>query len=223
MTKIITIDGPAGSGKSTVAVRLAARLGLAYLDTGAMYRAATLAALEQNVPLDEPAVLAELLGRCRIELARPEAPERVFLNGRDVTEGIRSPRVTEQAHYLAGQPALRRGLVEQQRRIAQQCGGLVTEGRDQGTVAFPQAQWKFYLDADPAERARRRWRQRQEKGETVALEEVLAAQQQRDRRDLTRAVGPLRVPDGALVIDTTHLTVAQVVDTLYRHVVGQGD
>lgn len=215
---IITIDGPAGSGKSTVAAALAKRLGIAYLDTGAMYRAATLAALRKQVSLDDPEMLATVLMDSLIEVAKREAPDRVWLNGCDVTEEIRCQEVTENTHKIAAQAPLRTLLVQQQRHIAEQAGSLVTEGRDQGTVAFPEAQFKFYLDADPDCRARRRWEQIQSSDSGLSCQEVLAQQQQRDQRDRTRKNSPLQVPQNAIVIDTTNLTFDQVVDTLYRHV-----
>ena len=215
---IITIDGPAGSGKSTVAASLARRLGIAYLDTGAMYRAWTLAALRKKVSLDDPEILEQALRDSRVELAQPTAPDRVWLDGRDVTEEIRSDEVTESAHKIASQSRLRSLLVEQQRQIADQVGSLVTEGRDQGTVAFPDARFKFYLDADPQCRARRRWEQMKRSGVELSCQEVLAKQQQRDQRDQTRQDSPLQVPEGAIVIDTSEMTLDQVVDTLYQHV-----
>jgi len=215
---IITIDGPAGSGKSTVAAALAKRLGIAYLDTGAMYRAGTLAALQKNVSLDDPKMLEKVLRNSRIELAKNDAPHRVWLNGRDVTEGIRSNEITENAHKIATQARLRKLLVEQQRHIVKQAGSLVTEGRDQGTVAFPDAQIKFYLDAKPACRARRRWEQMKQSGSDISYQEVLANQQQRDQRDRTRQNSPLQIPENAIVIDTTDMTIEQVVETLYQRV-----
>jgi cytidylate kinase len=215
---IITIDGPAGSGKSTVAAALAKRLSIAYLDTGAMYRAGTLAALQKNVSLDDPKMLEKVLRNSRIELAKNDAPNRVWLNGRDVTEEIRSPEITENAHKIAAQARLRKLLVEQQRRIAEQAGSLVTEGRDQGTVAFPDARIKFYLDAKPDCRARRRWEQMKQSGSDISYQEVLANQQQRDQRDRTRQNSPLQIPENAIVIDTTDITIEQVVETLYQRV-----
>lgn len=215
---IITIDGPAGSGKSTVAAALAKRLSIAYLDTGAMYRAGTLAALQKNVSLDDPKMLEKVLRNSRIELAKNDAPNRVWLNGRDVTEEIRSPEITENAHKIAAQARLRKLLVEQQRRIAEQAGSLVTEGRDQGTVAFPDARIKFYLDAEPDCRARRRWEQMKQSGSDISYQEVLANQQQRDQRDRTRQNSPLQIPENAIVIDTTDITIEQVVETLYQRV-----
>ena len=215
---IITIDGPAGSGKSTVAARLAQRLGIAYLDTGAMYRAATLAALQENVSLDDSDALVDLLNRCRLEPALTADAGRVLLNGKDVSDAIRSPEVTNQAHKLASQPAVRRLLVQEQRQIAQQVISLVTEGRDQGTVVFPNADFKFYLDADPICRARRRCRQLQQIGHEISYEQILAEQQQRDLRDAQRLDGPLKVPEDALIIDTTEMTIDQVVETLYQRI-----
>jgi len=215
---IITIDGPAGSGKSTVAAALAKRLGIAYLDTGAMYRAVTLAALQKQVSLDDPDMLETLLRDSLIELAKSNAPDRVWLNGRDVTEEIRSHEVTENAHKIAAQARLRKLLVVQQRQIAEQAGSLVAEGRDQGTIVFPDAPVKFYLDADPACRARRRWEQIKSSGSDISCQEVLAEQQQRDQRDRTRKNSPLQVPANAIVIDTTDMSIEQVVETLYQHV-----
>ncbi|MBN1845163.1 MAG: (d)CMP kinase [Sedimentisphaerales bacterium] len=215
---IITIDGPAGSGKSTVAAGLARRLRIAYLDTGAMYRAATLAALDGGIDLDDGEALERCLRQCRIRLAEPEDPDRVWLDDRDVTVEIRGERVTANAYKIAQRANLRRLLVRQQQRLAERLGSFVTEGRDQGSVVFPEAPFKFYLDADPACRARRRWRQRQADDEPLEYEEVLRAQNRRDRRDRTRAAGPLQMAVDAVRIDTTDLTVEQVIETLYRHI-----
>lgn len=179
-----------------------------------MYRALTLAALEAGVDLDDTAALEELAGTCRIDLALPEAPEQVFLDGRDVTEAIRRPAVTEQAYKIARVPGLRQQLVAQQRRIADRSGALVSEGRDQGTVVFPQADYKFYLDAAPEIRAGRRHQELRAQGESVGFEETLAAQRERDQRDQRRRDGPLLVPQGAVVVDTSELSVEQVVETL---------
>lgn len=218
--KVITIDGPAGSGKSTVAALLAERLGAGFLDTGAMYRAVTLAALQQNVDLDDRQALTNLARQCRIEIAVKEKPNQVKLNDRDVTEAIRAPEVTDSAHKVASLQAVREILVAQQRQIAAETRLLVAEGRDQGTVVFPQADFKFYLDAAPACRARRRWRQlkRSESRANISYQEVLSAQRQRDQRDAGRSVSPMKIPPGAIVIDTTDMTIEQVVQEIYRHV-----
>ena len=215
---IITIDGPAGSGKSTVAAALARKLGIAYLDTGAMYRAITLCALEQNVDLEEPAPLAALTRNCHIELTAHPDGARVSVNGRDITDAVRAPQVTAAAHHIAGVPAVRELLVSQQRQIADRAGALVTEGRDQGTIVFPDTPYKFYLDASPACRAQRRCEQLRRQGREADYDEILAAQQQRDLSDASRRTGPLKVPHDATVVDTTGMTIEQVVETLSRHV-----
>lgn len=219
---IITIDGPAGSGKSTIAVKLAQKLKAAYLDTGSMYRAVTLAALEKEVSLDDPEHLIRMVAgnSCEIQFARQDNADVVCLNGKDVTQAIRDPQVTAQAHKLASVPEIRDILVAQQRQIAEKVTqdaqynySLVTEGRDQGTVVFPDARFKFYLDATSQCRAMRRWKQLSR--DNITLEEVLKAQQQRDKRDTSRKVSPLKPAPGAIVIDTTDLTIAQTTDKLY--------
>ncbi|MBN1436773.1 MAG: (d)CMP kinase [Sedimentisphaerales bacterium] len=215
---IVTIDGPAGSGKSTVAKLLAARLGVTYLDTGAMYRAVTWAALDRRVDLTDGSALAELAGRLKITLQRSGQGDRVLVDGYDITEAIRTSEVSAQAHYIAGAAAVREQLVSQQRRIGETAGSLVTEGRDQGSVVFPDAGFKFYLDASAECRARRRWLQLREKDSTVKLEDVLAAQRERDHRDSTRAVGPMKVPDDAIVVDTSEMAIDDVVEYLYGYI-----
>ena len=215
---IITIDGPAGSGKSTVAAALARKLGIAFLDTGAMYRAVTFCALERGVDLDDEKALEDLARDCRIQLRQHGDTVRVSVNDRDVTDEIRSNEVTAAAHKIACVGAVRELLVTQQRQIAAKAGALVTEGRDQGTVAFADAAWKFYLDASAACRAQRRCDQLRQKGIEADYAEILAAQQQRDVRDASRRTGPLKTPDDAIVIDTTDMSVEQVVETLMEYV-----
>jgi len=217
---IITIDGPAGSGKSTVAALLAKRLGLNYLDTGAMYRAVTWAALEQNVNLDDVQALIDLTRRYHIEASFGEIPNQIRINGRDVTDAIRTPKVTEQAHKIARIPDIRRIMVQRQREIAARSPGVIAEGRDQGTVVFTEADCKFYLDATAECRAQRRWRQLKDTpvGKDLSYADILAAQQERDHRDKNRSVSPLKIPPDARVIDTTNMTIDQVVQTLYQHV-----
>ena len=206
---IVTIDGPAGAGKSTVARALAKKLGFQFLDTGATYRAVALAALRRNLPWDEPERLVQLAGRLRIELAG----DRVFLEGEDVTDEIRRSAVTEAIHYGADNPGVREHMVRLQRELA--AGrDVVTEGRDQGTVVFPDAQYKIFLTASPRERARRRMIELEERGEGVSLDEVLASIEQRDHRDSSRDVGPLKPADDAIEVITDGMTVAQVVDRL---------
>ena len=211
---IITIDGPAGSGKSTAARKLAARLGIPYLDTGAMYRVVTLAALEQGVDLLDEQALTELARTADYQIDCGPTHARVKLDGRDVTEEIRSMRVNDHTPYIAGSPGVRAVLVEKQRQIGRQLGSIVTEGRDQGSVVFPDADFKFFLDADLSKRAERRYHELLADGEEVSFEEVLANLRRRDETDSQREVAPLIVPEGAIRIDTTHLTIHQVVDLL---------
>lgn len=210
---VITIDGPAGAGKSTAARRLADRLGLRYLDTGAMYRCITVACLHEGINLQDPAAVVAVAVKCRIRFQ----DDRVLLDDRDVTTEIRSTWVTVESRHIASNPGVRAHLVEQQRLVA---AGLriVTEGRDQGTVVFPAAVCKFFLIAEPEERARRRWLDLQHRGESISLEEILNQQQNRDARDAARSVGPLRPADDAIVIDTSSRTMDEVVDEMHAAV-----
>jgi cytidylate kinase len=208
---IVTIDGPAGAGKSSVAKALARRLGFRFLDTGAMYRAVVLAAIRGRANWEDEAALAQLAQGLALELT----DDAVFLNGQDVSGEIRLPEIAAQIHYVADNAAVRRHLVECQRRIVGE-RDYVTEGRDQGTVAFPHAECKIFLTATPEERAKRRLRELTERGEPAELADVLAAQNARDRRDATRPVGRLvRAEDAELVL-TDGLTQDEVVDLLER-------
>jgi len=211
---IITIDGPAGSGKSTAARKLAALLGIPYLDTGAMYRVVTLAALEGGIDLNDEAALTRLAGQADFELDCGPTHVRVRLGGRDVSEAIRSMRVNRYTRYVAGSPGVRRILVARQRELGRRLGSLVTEGRDQGSVAFPDADFKFFLDASLDKRAERRLLELRADGEDVTLEQVRANLEERDRTDSQRAVAPLTVPPDAVVIDTTELSISQVLARL---------
>lgn len=219
---VITIDGPAGSGKSTAARQLAAVLGIAYLDTGSTYRAATLAALRAGVDLEDQAALAELAGRIDIRLDCAGDKPRVLLDGEDVSREIRSARVGDNSHYVARAPAVRDVLVALQRRtgrrLVEEAGGVVAEGRDQGSVVFPQADVKFYLDATPEVRARRRYEEMNADGQDVSYEHVLDAIVTRDGRDRTRAVAPLVKPEAAVEIDTSGMNIEQVTAELVRRV-----
>lgn len=206
---IITIDGPAGAGKSSVAKALARRLGFRFLDTGAMYRAVALAALRRGMPKNDPTALADLARRIHIELK----DDQVFLDGENVTEAIRAMDVTSVVHYVADNPEVRAELVRLQRRLAEG-KNVVTEGRDQGTAAFPNAECKIFLTASPEERARRRLRQLAARGAKVQFEELLDQQNERDRRDASRPVGRLIKAADAVELVTDGLTQQQVIDRL---------
>lgn len=217
---VITIDGPAGTGKSTVAMALAERLGFDFLDTGAMYRAVGLEALRRNTNLEDPRELAFVARHARIDFDWAKHPPTVKLNGETVGHLLRGGEATRAASYVAVVPAIREMLVAQQQRIGRERQNLVTEGRDQGTVVFPKAEFKFYLDATPQERARRRVAQLRARGEIVDYNEILGGIVSRDTRDATRSVGPLAVPPDAQVIDTTKMTQQQVVDAMAQRVRG---
>lgn len=206
---IVTIDGPAGAGKSTVAKALAQRLGFAYLDTGAMYRAVALAALQRGVDWTQPDALARLAHQIQIEFQN----DRVLLDGQDVTEAIRDWNITRITPYAADNVEVRKRLIELQRRFSQG-RNIVTEGRDQGTLVFPEAECKIFLTASAEERARRRLAELQARGQSATFEEVLAAQQRRDQEDANRPFGRLsRAPD-TIDVPTDGLSIAEVVDWL---------
>lgn len=204
---IVTIDGPAGAGKSSVARQVAERLGFEFLDTGAMYRAVTLGALRAGVALEEPAAVDQYTSTVRLDWY----DNRIFLDGDDVTGEVRTPEVTAAIRYVADVPAVRQRLSQQQRRIA--AGrDVVTEGRDQGSEVFPDAECKIFLTASAAQRARRRHHQLAESGQHVPFEEILAAQNKRDEEDEGRPVGGLRCAEDAVVIHSDAMSPQQVVD-----------
>ncbi|MDQ1477910.1 MAG: CMP/dCMP kinase [Actinomycetota bacterium] len=207
MTIVIAIDGPSGSGKSTVARGVAAALALPVLDTGAMYRAITLAVLDAQVPLDDAEACAAVAERCVVTLEDGVT----LLDGRDVRAEIRGPVVTGAVSVVAAHPPVREVLVARQRAWVAQHGGGVVEGRDIGTVVFPDATVKVYLVAADEERARRRQRDELAAARNVAVDEVKAALDRRDAIDSGRTVSPLRPADDAIIIDTTHLDVDTVV------------
>lgn len=208
---IVTIDGPAGAGKSSAARGLARRLGFRFLDTGAMYRAVTLAARERGLDLTDPQQLNELVRTIRVELV----DNRVLLDGRDVTDAIRKFDIAAATHYAADNPVVRQQLVTWQRNAADGLN-VVTEGRDQGTVVFPAAECKIFLTADENERARRRHRDLASRGEDIPFEDVLANQQIRDQRDASRAVGALVKAVDAIEVSTDGLTEEEVIAALER-------
>jgi len=215
---IITIDGPAASGKSTAARLLARKLGASFLDTGAMYRAVTLAAMRAGVDLNNEQKLLDITQTCEFQFSVKAGEMTVRIDNTDVTEQIRSPEVTANARYIADAPRVRERLVQMQRRFAADRHKIVTEGRDQGTVAFGDADIKFYLTADLAERARRRQAELQDKGGAGSLEQIQKAIEERDKSDKSRTVGPLKPAEDAIVVDTTNLSIEQVVEKLAGYV-----
>jgi cytidylate kinase len=212
---IITIDGPAASGKSTAARLLARRLGAAFLDTGAMYRAVTLAAVRAGVDLSDPEKLLDVLRSTELEFAAEQEKMNVRIDGEDVTQRIRQLDVTANSRYIASAAQVREELVMMQREFAARHKTIVTEGRDQGTVVFPNAHIKFYLTADKNERAKRRRAELGDAG-TESLEQIREAIEQRDRSDQSRGVGPLRQACDAVVMDTTDMGIDEMVQRLFN-------
>ena len=228
---VIAIDGPAASGKSTVGKLVAQRLGFLLFDTGALYRAVTLAALQRGIPIEDEARVTDLARTIHIDLipATQEdgRPYTVLVDDQDVTWDIRSEAVDANVSTVSAYPGVREALKQQQRRIARK-GGVVMAGRDIGTVVFPEAPLKVFLDASPEVRAKRRCQELQDRGEEADYEEILAGVRHRDEIDSTRATAPLKIADDAVVIDTDHLTIEQVVDEIARlarerHLVGQDE
>ena len=208
---IVTIDGPAGAGKSTVTRLLAKRIGFQFLDTGAMYRAVTLVALREDANLDDPAVLI----RVARSISLIFKDDQLFVDGVDVSTEIREPYVTRSVVKIADQPEVREYLVQLQRQIAS-TGNYVCEGRDQGTVAFPDAFCKIFLTASPHSRAIRRAEQLQTAGRYVDFDQVVREQEIRDRQDASRPVGRLQKARDAIEVNTDHQTLDEVVDTLEK-------
>jgi len=211
---IITIDGPAGAGKSSAARMLAQRLGFEFLDTGAMYRAVALIALRAGIDLREESALAIVVSSLRLEMP---PGGRVLLDGEDVTDAIRTREVTRATGPVADSPSVRRCLVRMQRAIAEG-RNMVCEGRDQGTIVFPDALCKFFLFADPVERARRRQQQMETRGEKVELEQLLREQELRDQRDEARDLAPMKPAEDAIRMDSTGRIPEQVVEMMAAEV-----
>lgn len=215
ITQVVAIDGPAGAGKSTVAAGVARALGFRFLDTGAMYRAATWRALHAAVNLDDPEAVAASTRSMHLELRDEAGVQRVFVDGEDVTEAIRSPEVTRLIYKIDEIPDVRERMVDLQRAFAQ-VGRTVAEGRDMGTVVFPAARCKVYLDASLEERARRRARDLAAKGIEVDLDELAREIHERDEKNRLRKASPLRRAPDAVLIDTTSMTVEETVEVIVR-------
>jgi CMP/dCMP kinase len=207
----VAIDGPAGAGKSTIARRLAERLGFTYIDTGAMYRAVALWALQRNVAWDDMHRMEQLALAAEIELA----PGHIRLNGEDATEAIRTPEVSAGASRIAVLPGVRRAMVAKQREIGSRAS-VVMEGRDIGTVVFPDADVKIFLDADPAERVRRRLEEARARGEEASEDQLARQMKERDQRDSTRADAPLTQAPDAVYLNSTPLSIQEVEEAILK-------
>lgn len=213
---IIAIDGPSGAGKSTLGRLIARELKLLYIDTGAMYRAAALAVIESGVSTREQQAVAEVVTRADINLEGDPDSLQVMLDGRDVSEEIRTEEVSHSASVISTIPEVRRTLVERQRRLGERAGGVVLDGRDIGTIVFPQADIKFFLTAAPEERAHRRYDEDRLKERDATFEETLADINTRDRRDSTRDDSPLAIADDAIVIDSTEFSIDEVFEQMLK-------
>jgi len=211
----IAIDGPSGAGKSTVGKALARRLGYVYIDTGAMYRAVALKAREKGIVPDNEGELRQWVSSLFITFVTKDKESRIVCNGEDVTEAIRSPEMSLLASDISKREGVREALVERQREMGRE-GGVVLEGRDIGTVVFPGADAKFYLDAKPEERARRRYQELAEKGVGASLEGTLEEVMKRDHNDINRAISPLRKAEDAVLIDSTARSADEIVEEMIR-------
>jgi CMP/dCMP kinase len=206
---VVAIDGPVGSGKSTAARRVAELLGYTYIDSGAMYRAVALKALRRKISLDATDELVALAGASRIDLRAQDGGQNVLLDGEDVTKEIRTPEVSQAASRIAVIEGVRRVLVAEQRRAGAD-GGVVMEGRDIGSVVFPDAELKIFLTASDETRAQRRWREHQQKGDAIDLARTLEEIRERDRRDAGREHSPLVRAPGAVLVDSTAMEAEEV-------------
>ncbi|MBQ6774154.1 MAG: (d)CMP kinase [Synergistaceae bacterium] len=213
MSYVITIDGPAGAGKSSVAKNLALKLGIKYLDTGAIYRAIALILAKSEIKPDNKEFLNEALSEIKIELVNNE----VLVNGFDVTGEIRTPEVDELSSLYSAVPEVRKALLSLQQE-QKNYGSIIAEGRDVGSVVFPDARFKFFLTASPEARARRRYEQRLSKNQDADYEEILSAIKSRDENDSHREAAPLSIPDNAVYIDTSDMSEDEVINFIYEHV-----
>lgn len=207
---IITIDGPSGAGKSTISRGLAARLNYTYLDTGAMYRAVGLKAKREGIDPADESGMADLMEHLDLRLSAEGGETKVYIDGEDISEAIRTPEMGMIASRVSAERVVRERLTDLQRRLGRK-GAVVVEGRDMGTVVFPEADLKFYLDATPEERANRRQRQLQDKGQHIDFQEILAQIIKRDADDSARALAPLRPADDAVIIDSSLMNAEEVV------------
>jgi cytidylate kinase len=214
---IVAIDGPAGAGKSTVAKRVAKEMGYTYMDTGAMYRAFAWRVVNEGLDLEHEEELRAALRDTHIELAEKDGQAQVLLNGVDVSGWIRTAEISQMASQVSTSRIVRERMVELQREMGAR-GGIVAEGRDIGTVVFPEAEVKVYLDASSNERARRRFEELRGEQSGVSMERTLAEMEQRDRRDKERDVAPLRPADDAVVIDSTGVDVEGVVERIMEEI-----
>jgi len=219
---VVTVDGPAGSGKSTVSRLLARELSCVYLDTGALYRAVALKVSRAGLAPDDRAGIAALCAKTAVALAVREGATRVLLDGQDVTEEIRTPAISMLASTVSALPEVRQRLLAVQREAAP-AGGIVAEGRDMGTVVFPGADVKFFLTAGPEERGRRRWLELKQRGHEVELAEVIRDVARRDRQDSGREIAPLRPSGDAVLVDSTGKSVEEVVQEMLRVIKGKGN
>lgn len=214
---IIAVDGPSGSGKSSSSRLLADCLGYRYIDTGALYRIVGLLAIEQGVSSEDPERLTILCKGLALRFLPESHGVRILLGERDISEAIRRPEVSQMASKVSAQPAVRQQLLSLQRELGE-AGGVVMEGRDIGTVVFPKADVKFYLDASPEVRGRRRYAELQQEGVTTDLQKTIQEMAERDQRDSRRAHAPLQRAEDAVFIDTTSLALAEVVEIMTRTV-----
>lgn len=214
---VITIDGPAGAGKTSIAKIVSRKLGYNYIDTGAMYRAISWKAFREKIDLKAKEKLIKMVRNTKIELKNRAGMVRVYLDGKDITNKIRNKRLAEGASILATVPEVREQLMKIQRRMGSS-GGIVVEGRDIGTVVFPRADYKFYLDASIKERALRKYRELKVKGKEGQLAELEKAIRSRDKRDRTRRVAPLKIARDAVVIDSTDMSKKEVVEFILKRI-----
>lgn len=212
---IISIDGPSGAGKSTVSQALAKRLGYRYIDTGAMYRAVAWKVKRESVALEDEASLVQIASSLNLSFVIEDNRIRLFENHEEITEAIRSPEMSRLASEISKRKGVREILVEKQRTMGKD-GGVVIEGRDIGTIVFPKADIKFYLNASPEERGRRRFKELMERGIEIDFKETLREVVDRDRNDMNREISPLRKAEDAIEIDSTHRSVEEVVDEMVR-------